>query len=242
MLKKQLLKNKNVVITGASGGLGKQIATTFAKYGCNLYLTGYNEEKLLGVVGEISNSYKSVDVFYKKANLEEISSITSLLHGVRSKFDKVDVLVNCAGIFNPSPLSETSISDFNSCFDVNVRAPFILSQEFVKDMVKNKWGRIINIGSSSSYGGFANTSVYCSSKHALLGLSRSLHNEFKHHNVRTYCFSPGSIKTRMGKKVKGQLYETFIDPEEIAEYIAFVISFNNEMISEEIKLNRVNIQ
>ena len=107
-------------------------------------------------------------------------------------------------------------------------------------MISNKWGRIVNIGSSSSYQGFKNTSVYCSSKHALLGLSRSLHAELKEFNVRTFCVSPGSIKTPMGKLVVDQNYETFLNPKEIAEFITKIISFNNEMISEEIRINRIN--
>ena len=107
-------------------------------------------------------------------------------------------------------------------------------------MVSKKWGRIVNIGSSSSYNGFKNTSIYCSSKHALLGLSRSLHDELKEHNIRTFCVSPGSIKTSMGKRVIGQNYDTFMDPKEIAEFIVYIISFDKEMVSEEIKLNRIN--
>ena len=86
-------------------------------------------------------------------------------------------------------------------------------------MVSKKWWRIVNIGSSSSYNGFKNTSIYCSSKHALLGLSRSLHDELKEHNIRTFCVSPGSIKTSMGKRVIGQNYDTFMDPKEIAEWL-----------------------
>ena len=89
---------------------------------------------------------------------------------------------------------------------------------------------------------FKDTSLYCSSKHALLGLSRSLHNELKQHNVRTYCISPGSVKTEMGRKVKNQDFTTFMDPVEIAKYVAFIILFDDNLISEEIRLNRTFIQ
>ena len=133
------------------------------------------------------------------------------------------------------------IEDFNRSFELNVRAPFLLCREFMEGMVHNNWGRIINIGSSSSYSGFKNTSVYCSSKHALLGLTRALHDEYRCNNIRSYCFSPGSIQTEMGRKVKNQDFSTFIEPEEIAEYIAFSISFDGEMISNEIQLKRMNI-
>jgi NAD(P)-dependent dehydrogenase (short-subunit alcohol dehydrogenase family) len=106
-------------------------------------------------------------------------------------------------------------------------------------MVKNRWGRIINIGSSSAYGGYKNTSLYCASKHALLGFSRALHDELKEHNIRVFCVSPSGTKTAMGKSIKGQNYDTFIDPKDVAEYIAYISSFDNAMISEEIRLNRM---
>jgi short-subunit dehydrogenase len=109
-------------------------------------------------------------------------------------------------------------------------------------MIKNRWGRIINIGSSSSYSGFKNGSIYCSSKHAVLGLSRALHDELKSKNVRTFCISPGSIKTEMGKISKEQNFETFLNPKEIAKYLVFIISFDSELISDEIRLNRMNIE
>ena len=139
-------------------------------------------------------------------------------------------------------LSDSTIEDFEKCFGVNVKAAFVLCKEFSQGMISKKWGRIVNIASSSAYAGFKNTSIYCSSKHALLGLSRSLHSELKEHNVRTFCVSPGSIKTPMGKSVIGQNYETFLNPNEIAELIVRLVSFDNEMISQEIQLSRMDQQ
>tara|TARA_R110001592_G_scaffold192981_1_gene440064 strand:- start:464 stop:685 length:222 start_codon:yes stop_codon:yes gene_type:complete len=73
-------------------------------------------------------------------------------------------------------------------------------------------------------------------------MSRSFYDELKDHNIKTFCFSPGSVKTEMGKKVKNQDFSTFIDPEELAEYIVFTISFDSDMISEELRINRFKIQ
>jgi 3-oxoacyl-[acyl-carrier protein] reductase len=129
--------------------------------------------------------------------------------------------------------------------NLNVRAPFVLSKEFSKDMVKNNWGRIVNIASSSAHNGFKNAAIYCASKHALLGLSRTLFAELKNQNVRTFCISPGSMKTRMAKEDEGLLaeqdYNTFMDPKEVAEFIIKIISYDNEMISQEINLSRLII-
>ena len=109
-------------------------------------------------------------------------------------------------------------------------------------MKSSKWGRIVNVGSSSAYGGFAGTSVYCASKHALLGVSRAMYNEFKESGVRVFSVSPGSIQTPMGKKVLNQDYSTFMNPAEISKFVCELISYDSNMIAEEIRLNRVIIR
>jgi NAD(P)-dependent dehydrogenase (short-subunit alcohol dehydrogenase family) len=127
-------------------------------------------------------------------------------------------------------------------FNINVRAPFIFCKEFSREMTKKKWGRIVNIGSTASYNGFLNMSNYCTSKHAILGLSRSIRLELIDKNVRVFCVSFGTALSEMGKIVEDKLNlspDTFIDPKEIAEYIVHAITFDKEMMSEEIRLNRV---
>lgn len=236
----KILENKNALITGASGGLGREIALEFVKHGCNLYLIGRNERKL--EVLEREASAYNVKVEYSIGDFRDIEEINAIVADVRRNKMEIDILVNSAGVFPVKSLEDSTIDDFENCFNINVRAPFILFKAFSPVMVKKQWGRIINIGSSSAYQGFKDTSIYCASKHALLGLSRSLHDELKDNNVRVYCISPGSIKTEMGKKVKNQNFETFIDPKDIAKYISFVISFDSEIITNEIRLNRMVIQ
>ncbi len=236
----QILKGKNCLITGATGGLGKEIAMEFAKNGCNLFLTGRNDEKLNSLKNELQNDQIKID--FEAADLSDVDDIQKLIDKTKNAFPNIDILVNCAGIFPVKLLSNSTVDDFEQCFSVNVKAAFVLCKEFSQGMVSKKWGRIVNIASSSAYAGFKNTSIYCSSKHALLGLSRSLHSELKEHNVRTFCVSPGSIKTPMGKSVVGQSYETFLNPSEVAELVGRLISFDSEMISQEIQLHRMNQQ
>lgn len=236
----QILCGKNCLITGATGGLGKEIAKEFAKNGCNLFLTGRNNDKLNSLKNELENDQIKID--FEDADLSDDGEIQKLIEKVKNTFVNIDILVNCAGVFPVKLLSDSTIEDFENCFSVNVKAAFVLCKEFSQGMISKKWGRIINIASSSAYAGFKNTSIYCSSKHALLGLSRSLHSELKEHNVRTFCVSPGSIKTPMGKSVIGQNYETFLNPNEIAELIVRLVSFDNEMISQEIQLSRMDQQ
>ena len=141
-------------------------------------------------------------------------------------------------------ISDMSMEEYEQCINVNVTAPFILIKELSKSMIEKSWGRIINIASSSAYAGGATTSAYCASKHALLGLSRSLHKELKEHNIRVICVSPGSIKTEMGRKVEklGQDFDTFMEPKEVAEYVVFNSSFDGNLVSEELRLNRMFVQ
>lgn len=237
-----VLNNKNCLITGATGGLGQEIAKRLIHDNCNLFLTGQSRTKLQKLKNDL-DGIKTSDskVSYCEGDLRKQNHVKKIITKVRRDFNHIDVLINCAGIFHSKPISQSTIQDFDNILGVNIRAPFLLCKEFSKDMISKKWGRIVNIGSSSSYSGFKNGSIYCSSKHALLGLSRSMFNELKEHGVRTYVISPGSIKTKMGKLSKDQNYETFLDPSEVAKYVEFVISFDDDLVSEEIRLNRINL-
>ena len=238
------LKNKNCLITGATGGLGKEIAIELAKKGVNLFLTSKKEDlqKLKLEVKKINNK---IIVEYQCVDLRQNEGINVLVKRVHEKFSSIDILINCAGENHRKSLSESTIEEFDSCMNLNVRAPFALCKEFSKDMIKNKWGRIVNIASSSAHNGFKNAAIYCASKHALLGLSRSLFAELKNENIRTFCVSPGSMKTRMAREDEGLLaehdYSSFMEPNEVAEFITKIISYDNEMVSQEISLNRLMI-
>lgn len=239
-MRHSILEKKNALITGASGGLGREMAIELAKRGCNLYLTGRDGIKLERLKHELS-SY-DITIASGTGDLRCIEDIEAIVADAKEKLHSIDILVNCAGVFAVKSISESTLEDFEDCFNVNVRAPFMLCKVLAEGMVERGWGRIVNIASSSAYHGFKGTSIYCASKHALLGLSRALHDELKAHNVRTFCISPGSIRTEMGKMVKNQDFETFIAPKEIAEYVSFVISFDTELVSEEIRLNRMVIR
>ena len=233
-----VLANKNAMITGASGGLGEQIALRLASEGCGLFLLGRNEEKLHKVSVAIQQEYPSVNIKKEVVNFARTSDLKSFL----SKDITVDILINCAGVFPVKSLCDSTVEDYTACFDINVKAPFLLSNKFAQGMKQRKWGRIVNIGSSSSYAGSPETGLYCASKHALLGLSRSQYLELKPYDVRVFSVSPGSIQTEMGATVPQQDFSTFMKAEEIADYIIYIIKFDNEMISEEVRVNRIRIQ
>lgn len=238
----KIFQNKNCLIVGASGGIGSEIAKKLSEKNCNLFLIGKNRDKLLKIQKEIKKKNDSIKIEYESVDLTKLQEIKKVIKIIRKKFGKIDILINTAGLFLIKSVDSTSTEDFDEFFQINVKVPFIFCKEFARDMKKKKWGRIVNVGSSSSYNGFKNGTVYCSTKHALLGLSRALNKELKDKGVRTYCISPGSVKTKMGKLSKEQNFETFIEPKDIAEYVIFVISFDKESISEEIRINRIKIE
>lgn len=267
-MKNNILNGKNALITGATGGLGKEIARELAKQGCNLYLVGKNEKKLKALSKKFPDSHCYISDFEKddfniptghieKSEngktfiLDKSNRFGNFLHLIYHAWENnyephIDILINCAGVFpivvnRASSITFHATGDYESCFNVNVKAPFELCYLFSFEMKRRKWGRIVNIGSSSAYEGFADTGLYCASKHALLGLTRSIYKELKPHNIRCYFVAPGSMKTPMGKKVPRQDYNTFMDPAEVAKYIVQTISYDGEMISPEIILKRMSL-
>lgn len=239
---KKILENKNCFITGSTGGLGVEIANELANRKCNLFLTGKNIKKLTQLKTQLNSSTNNLKIEIESGDLNKLEDINKIIKKVRTIFKSIDVLINCAGIFISKSVHESTLEEFERVFNVNIRAPFLFCKEFSQDMLTKNWGRIVNVASTSSYNGFKNGSIYCSSKHALLGLSRSLHNELKEHNVRAFCVSPGSIKTKMGRLSKNQDFDTFLEPQEVAEFLVNTLCYDKELVVDEIRLNRMNIQ
>lgn len=233
-----ILEGKRVLITGASGGIGKALSFEFASKGCQLALTGRDFSKLKELQNELLLKFESLEVECHSADLSSDKEILEIIE----RFGNADILINNAGVFPIKNLLTSTLEEFDQCMAINVRAPFILCNHFGSSMKKRNWGRIVNIGSSSAYYGNGSSGVYCTSKHALLGLTRSLYQELREGGVRVFSVSPGSAQTSMGKTDVKQNYETFIKPHEIAEYVSFIVSYDKEMISEEIRLNRILVK
>jgi len=234
----KILEGKNVLVTGATGGIGFSICKLFSYFGSNVFATGRNKDKLKLLSRSIP------DIVTYCSDLSSLKSIEDLNKKVYKDSSGIDILVNNAGFFSIVPMDKISNIEYNKFFNINVRAPILLSS-FHSSYMKNKlWGRIFNIGSSSCYNGGKDTSLYCSSKHALLGFSKSISDELKDYNVRVVNLSPSSTKTDMGKVplVTPQDYNTFINPDEIAEMLVFLCCFNDNMEVRELLLNRVRVQ
>ena len=237
-----ILKNKNCLVTGATGGIGKEISKELASNSCNLFLTSTNNTKLIKLKNQLKKINKNIKIEFLSADLTIQEDITELIDIINDKFSSIDIIINSAGVFMIKSIEKSTIDDFEKSINLNVKLPFILCKEFTKNMIKKKWGRVVMIGSSSSYSGFEKGSVYCASKHSILGLSRALNAELKKKNVRVLSVSPASTQTNMGKISTEQDFSTFLNPKEVAQYITHVISFDNEMIVDESRLNRITIK
>ncbi len=239
MIVKPNYKGKTAVITGATGSIGQAVAKLFAQNKINLILISTNKNKLEAVSEELKVFDISVESYTCDfASLDELKSL--IKNQLENK--KIEILVNSAGIFPNRSIAKMSLDDYIKVLNINLNASYLLCASLSMKMKRRKWGRIVNIGSSSCYGGFKNTSAYCISKHGLLGLSRSLHDELKDFGVRVYNISPSSTKGKMGRMTKGQDYSTFLEPEEIADYVMFSISHNGNAMSQEILINRMTVR
>jgi short-subunit dehydrogenase len=234
------LQGKSAFISGATGSIGKSIAMELADCGCNLFLTASNAERLQEIVTIFTG--RDVKVYSCLGDLSSIDDVYKIINSANEAFSNIDIVINSAGVFPNLSLSDSDDEVLENTFNINYRSAFMFTREFTKDMVSNKWGRIVNIGSSSSYAGFKETSLYCSTKHALLGFSRAIHDELKEFNVRTLCVSPSSTQSQMGLATKGQDYSTFLEPDDIAKYVVFSISFDSSIMAEEIFLKRMIIR
>tara|TARA_R110002074_G_scaffold122670_2_gene257570 strand:- start:2166 stop:2900 length:735 start_codon:yes stop_codon:yes gene_type:complete len=244
MLFSDRLNGKTALVTGATRGLGNALAQEYAKWGCNLIIVGRDATALEATRTEVKELNPDVKVGLVKCDLSSATQVLEMAQNITNAVKGVDILVNCAGVFPVGEIASMSLEEYRECMEVNLTAPFILIKELSRNMISNGWGRIINVASSSAYGAAPTTSVYCASKHAMLGLSRSLFKELKPHNVRVLCVSPGSIQTDMGREVEklGQDFQTFMTPHEVSEYIVYNTSLDGNLVSEEIKLNRLHIQ
>ncbi|MFA5316099.1 MAG: SDR family oxidoreductase [Dehalococcoidales bacterium] len=186
---------KVVLITGATRGIGKQLASDFENLGAELILTGTNLEK----INELNkNSAKNARYFYADFTKEE-----SLQEFIRKLADykKIDVCINNAGINRINYLTETLMEDWDDIIKVNLRAPFALCRQVARLMKNNGYGRIVNIASIFGVISKEKRSIYSSSKSGLIGLTKAMAIELAPHNILVNCLSPGFVLTDLTRQI-----------------------------------------
>ena len=231
---------KTAIVTGAAGGIGEAISRQLAEMDMNLVLTGRNSEKLHALAEEIRAM--GARVAECVGDLAELSFVDEILEAARREFGGVDVIINNAGLSHNCPVDEMTPDLFDSIMQVNVRAPYFMCQKAIPDLKKSNVATIINICSVVAHKGYPRQSVYAASKHALLGVSKSMANELFRDNIRVHVISPGGVFTPMVALTRPDLtMEGMMMPEDIARIARFYLECRlSNAVIDEIELHRSN--
>lgn len=225
------LKNKKVVITGATSGIGEAAAHEFAKAGAHLMLTGRREHRLQALCKELETQY-SIQALPYAFDIREKEACHSFVESVREV--QVDILVNNAGLaLGTDPVFELSEEDADVMIDTNVRALLRLTRLFSPEMKARNQGHIINISSTAAHEAYAGGVVYCATKHAVRAITEATKKDLHGTNVRISMISPGLVETEFSKvRFKGDndkadsVYQGLqpLTARDVAEIIVFVAS------------------
>ena len=220
-------KNKNILITGASGGIGKELVKKFVSLGANVLGSGTKTEKL----ELIKKQYPNIKV--KKFDINNHSEIEEFMDSVSLELGGLDVLINNAGINIDNLSIRMKVEEWKKVIDVNLTSTFLLSKYAIKKMLKNKFGRIVNITSVVGHVGNLGQPNYSASKAGIIGMSKSLAIEYAKKNITVNCVSPGFIVSDMTMNIaeKVKLYLTSRIPmgklgtgEDVSNCVAFLSS------------------
>jgi len=189
------LQGHVALVTGASQGIGRACAVTLAKAGATVALAARNEEKLAEAVAQIEAEGGKAAAFRLDVASEE--AIKATVKQISTQFGKIDILVNNAGITRDTLIMRMKRADWDDVLTTNLSAPFLLTQAVIGGMMKQRWGRIINITSIVGEMGAAGQANYASSKAGLIGLTRSVARELASRNITVNAVAPGYIATAM---------------------------------------------
>ena len=231
------LKNLNIILTGATGGIGNSILDKLVSGGANVLASGTNDEKL----NLIKEKYQNVKVNKFDISMhDEIENFIEKCNEILG--NKIDVLVNNAGIARDNLSIRMKDEEWNKVIDINLTSTFLLSKNTIKKMLKNKKGKIINITSVVGHTGNIGQANYAASKAGLIGMSKSLALEYGKKNITVNCVSPGFITSDMTNKISEEHKEMlksrislnkFGDPKDVANTIAFLCSDLSDYITGE---------
>ena len=226
------LKNRTAIITGGVQGFGFNIAKKFLNSGANVIIWDLDEKKLQSVSKKINNpklSYNVVDI----SNFEKVNNVVLEIN----KSSKIDILINNAGITGPTTeLWNYSLDDWNKVVEINLNGTFNCCKSIVPNMIKNNYGRIINIASVAGKDGNANASAYSAAKAAVIALTKSLGKELANKNIAVNAITPPGAKTGIldqmsDKHVKFMLSKVprgrFLEPEELSSLVCWLSSEEN---------------
>ncbi len=221
------LKNKNALITGAGKGIGKAIALALAKEGVNVILIARTQDEIDNVAAKaLALRVKALAI---TADVADINSVNSAVKKALSEFKTIDILINNAGIATFGKFLELEPAAWERIIQVNLMGTYYVTRAILPSMIERQTGDIINISSTAGLNGNAMTSAYSASKFAMLGLTDSLMQEVRKHNIRVTALTPSTV----GTDLSIQLKLTDGNPEKVmqAEDVA-------ELVIAQLKLNR----
>ena len=236
------LKNKKTIITGATGGIGNSIVENFFNHGAKILGTGTNDEKLHTLQKKFSG------IILQKFDISKHDEIEKFVDNVCEQLGGCpDILINNAGITKDNLSLRMSLEEWKQVIDINLTSTFLLCKFFLKKMIKNKYGKIINITSVVGHTGNVGQANYAASKSGIIGMSKSLALEYAKKNININCISPGFIKTNMTEKIDPKFKELILtkipsnrlgEPSDVANVAAFLSSeMSNYITGETIHVN-----
>jgi len=229
-------KNKKILITGASGGIGNELVKKFITLGGNVLGTGTKSEKL----DKLKKKYPDVKV--KKFDISDHSRIEEFVDDVFLELGGLDILINNAGTNVDNLSLRMKDEEWKRVIDINLTSTFLLSKSAIRKMLKNKFGRIVNIASVVGHTGNVGQSNYSASKAGIIGMSKSLAIEYAKKNITVNCVSPGFIVSDMTMNIadKVKLYLTSRIPmgrlgsgEDVSNCVAFLSSVQASYVTGE---------
>ena len=230
------LKNKKILVTGASGGIGNSIVEKLVENDANILASGTRIEKL----EELQNKFKNIKIL--KFDISQTENIEEFIENASKQIGGLDCVINNAGITQDNLAIRMSIEEWKKVIDINLTSTFLISKFSIKKMLKNKKGKIINITSVVGHTGNLGQTNYTASKAGIVAMSKSLALEYAKKNININCISPGFIKTAMTDKIDDKFKEVIIskipsarlgDPEDVANAVLFLASSQSDYINGE---------
>ena len=213
----QNLKGKTALITGAGRGIGRATAIAFAKEGINLGLVGRTAGNLEKVIKELEEF--DIEITMATADVSDNESVIAAVDHIKTELGSIDILINNAGIGKFAKFLEQSPEEFKNIIDVNLMGPYYVTRAVLPGMIEQSSGDIINISSTAGERGGAVTSAYSASKFGLLGLTESLMQEVRKHNIRVSALTPSTVATdlALAENLTDGNPENVMQPEDLAE-------------------------